>query len=53
MLTRIMEALDAVKDIGPRLTSILIALSVHSLALEHAAEAFGSSIFCTRSDGTH
>jgi len=53
MLTRIMEALDVVKNIGPRPTSILIVLSVNSLAFERAEEAFGSGIVCTRSDCTH
>ena len=51
--SRIIEALDIVKDIGPSFRSGSILASVHTLSFEQAEEALSRRIVCTTAGGTH
>ena len=48
-----MEALDVIKYIRPGFGAGAIASTIHTLALEHAEEAFGGRVVGTATDGAH
>ena len=51
--SRIIEALDIVKDIGPSFRSSSILASVHTLSFEQSEEALSGRIVCATARGAH
>jgi hypothetical protein len=48
-----MEAFNIVEDVGSSLGQCLVGPAVHTLAPEHAEEAFGDGIVAAVADSTH